>query len=369
DSMGRSSDLYAMHLFDLIEKGKLTPELRRLIAAKSREATLASVKPILDEDTSHIFVPDQEEVDEESLKKEIKEIFQLDVYQDVMKGYAESLLAAKDKDTELARTELAKGLGFLDPSSPLTEKLEELVEDPSPEVCRYAAESMGRLRRREFVPALVRMLQDPKIRGDAVEALEKYGDKITGTLADYLGDAGQDPEVRSALASLLARICSPETAHILIRQLEEDRTPRDSELIDALDKIRAEKPDLRISVPVVKRTLRRKIQEYSSLFLEFTKAESQGGKEAFCIRFSEKCRQSLAEIFKLLGLIYPHEDITRAFQNLEGGTKESVAYAVELLDNILDKELRDALIPVVEDRPREEKIRACLALKKKVPEF
>ena len=54
-------------------------------------------------------------------------------------------------------------------------------------------------------------------------------------------------------------------------------------------------------------------------------------------------------IFKLLGLYYPHGDLLKAYQNLKADTKHSVAFAIELLDNTLKKDIRDAILPLVED--------------------
>jgi hypothetical protein len=66
----------------------------------------------------------------------------------------------------------------------------------------------------------------------------------------------------------------------------------------------------------------------------------------------------LADIFKLLGLIYPQEEIRKAYQNIETGTRNSIAYAVELLDNTLKKDMRDVIIPLVEDSSPSERQRA-----------
>jgi hypothetical protein len=44
-----------------------------------------------------------------------------------------------------------------------------------------------------------------------------------------------------------------------------------------------------------------------------------------------------------------HEDIVKAYQNLQTGTKDLVAYAIELLDNTLPKEMKDSVLPLVED--------------------
>jgi AAA family ATP:ADP antiporter len=71
-----------------------------------------------------------------------------------------------------------------------------------------------------------------------------------------------------------------------------------------------------------------------------------------------------AEIFKLLGLYYPQEDIRTAYQNIRKGTRNSVANAIEWLDNALKKDLKDSLLPIVEDLdPVEKKARIQKVLK------
>jgi AAA family ATP:ADP antiporter len=77
----------------------------------------------------------------------------------------------------------------------------------------------------------------------------------------------------------------------------------------------------------------------------------------------------MMNIFKLLGLIYPHEDIFRAYQNIKTGTKDSVDYAVELLDNILPKEIRDLVLPLIEELSLEERVRKCRTLLKTFPKI
>jgi hypothetical protein len=77
----------------------------------------------------------------------------------------------------------------------------------------------------------------------------------------------------------------------------------------------------------------------------------------------------MIDIFRLLGLIYPHEDIFKAFQNIQVGTKDTVAYAVELLDNMLEKGIKEAVLPLVEDLSQKEKVKACLALREDLPDF
>jgi hypothetical protein len=50
-------------------------------------------------------------------------------------------------------------------------------------------------------------------------------------------------------------------------------------------------------------------------------------------------------------------------------TKDSVAYAVELLDNLMQKEIKDALFPLIENLNPKERIARCRALLKDFPHF
>jgi hypothetical protein len=69
--------------------------------------------------------------------------------------------------------------------------------------------------------------------------------------------------------------------------------------------------------------------------------------------------RTLKLVFELLGLLYPHDDIARAYQNYTEGTKRAVDYSLELLEHLLKKEIKDALMPLLEERPLDEKASAC----------
>jgi hypothetical protein len=77
----------------------------------------------------------------------------------------------------------------------------------------------------------------------------------------------------------------------------------------------------------------------------------------------------LSNIFKLLGLIYTHEDIMKAYQNIRTDTKDSVAYAVELLDNLVQKDIKDVIFPIIENMSIRERVERCRVLLKNFPFF
>lgn len=326
-SKARSSNLYAMHLYDLLKKDKLSPEIKKLVGYESNEIKAASLGILMEAEESPWTVHADEELPPAVLEKEIQEIMELESYQHLMKDYADKVIPGKGPDSETAKMELAKAISLMDPRTPLAASLDDLIKDESPAVSRYAMEAAAKFKAREYVPLLIRKLTDPSTREDARAALEKYGSKIIGMLGDYLEDPAEPPAVREAVTSVLAGIGTPDVAEFLLQALAGGREELQSDLIDALDKIRSRTPNLPVSVEAVRMLIVKEVVHYTH----------------------EKKPSAVINIFKLLGLVYSHEDIFRAYQNIQVRTKDSVAYALELLDYTLDKEMRDLIFPVLED--------------------
>ena len=367
ESKNRSSVLYAMYLFDLIKQDKLTSEVKKLISYKSDEVRVSSLGALFEGGETSLGPETDDYISEEVLEKEVKEIMSLDVYQKVMEDYFEKVLVDESKEAETAKMEAAKAIGMMESHSLLAQKLEEFLRDESPEVSRYAIESAARLRKREHVPALIQKLHSPFTREDASAALEKYGSRVIGTLADYLGDSEEDIELRKGAASVLARIGTQEAADFLTWVLTEDKGDIDIELIDALDRIRSERPDVQFQEGIVTTKIAELIKKHFHILIDFYGSKLMEKKQKMSENLPKDLTVSLMNIFKLLGLIYPYEDINKAYQNIKTGTKESMAYAVELLDNTLQKEIKDVIFPLVEELSLEERVKRCRGLLKGFP--
>lgn len=359
ESRNRSSILYAMHIFDLIKQDKLTPEIKKLISYKSDEMKVSSLGGLFESGETSFLPETDEMISEDVLEKEIGEIMSLDVYQSVMKSYVEKALKDESMESVTAKMEVAKAIGLMESESPLAQKLGEILWDESPEVSKYALESAAKLGKKEYIPALIRKLTNPITREDASVALAKYGDRVIGALSDYLSDREEDVELRRGTASVLARIGTQDAADYLIWELEEGNGEIDTELIDALDRIRYENSEILFRKDVVETKIIQEIKKYCQTFIRYFDNKSLWKKTEKIKDFPEDLYLSLMNIFKLLGLIYPREDVMRAYQNMRVGTKDSVDYAIELMDNTLQKDMRDIVIPLMEDLPLEERVKRC----------
>jgi len=339
ESRKRSETLYAMHVFDLIRQDKLTPELEKIISEKTEEAKASSYDALFGAEGGSWAYVNQDTETKKDLKENIDEVMSLESYQQLMEKYTDEVLE-KSKETEIEKMEVAKAIGLMDPESPLVHKLPALIKDNSPEISRYAIESAAKLRKKEFIPLLIEKMRNPILKEDSINALTKFGSQAVPHLEKILKDPNIDIQIKKGAVKALSRESSQQCFDILIKTLKKSPEELEEDLVDSLDKIRSEEPVLVFDVPFIKNYVIKKIKIFSQLKRDISEQAESEIKEL---------SNSLRDIFKLLGLVYPHDDMMKAYQNIKSGTKDSTAYALELLDNTLDKELREKLIPVIEE--------------------
>ncbi len=374
DSRNRSSVLYALHLFDLLERDKLSPEVLRLIEERSEEVEAAALTDRLSagEGAGLLRIPDDLQAD--AMLTEIPLILSSVEYQEVMASYAETVLEEAsagaapdpDPDSRIRKMELAKALGWMKPDSPLASRLPALIDDASPEVASLALRSAGRLGRESDIPRIIGRFGNFVTLGDAVQAASQYGDRALPALEECLSDASQDVVVRMAAIEALVRIGTPAAAGTLIRELEAKAHTLAEAVIDGLDRIRSNRPGLALSLSVIRKETQRLVGEYCRTYFSVQDLGRSGDDEIRRHHLSRNLEVLLESIFKLLGLCYPQEDIRKAYQNIQKGIRNSMAHAVEWLDHALDTDLKEPLIAIVEDldpavkEARLRKIARCL---------
>jgi AAA family ATP:ADP antiporter len=356
-SRDRSSVLYAMNLFDLIKKEKLSPELKSLISSKGDELRARSMDSLLDLGGEALLPEVDDTLRIEDIDAQVKEIMSLDVYQELMKQQIDKSIQEKGGQAEVAKMEAAKVMGMMDPDAPVTRELKKLLRDESPEVVHYAAESAGRLKKREFVPLLVGHLSQAATHEAAAQALTAYGPMIVGTLTDYLNDSGENINIRRAIPEILARTGSQRAADVLALELAKENMDVEIEVIEALHRMRSNSPHLDFSEKAILAKIVSLIRKSYLLLIQIHDLRADRRREVLAKDLENTLSRSLKQIFELLGLIYPQEDIIKAYQNILVGTKKALDYSVELIDNILQREVKEILIPLIEDTTFEEKVR------------
>jgi len=347
ESKDRSSVLYAMHLFDLLEQDKLTPEIKTMISQKADEVKASSLGDLFNAEGATWFPEIDDDIRQETFITDIREIMSSEAYQQLIELYAEQMMGRGER-SEIERMEMAKAIGLMDPESPVVNRLDALIKDKSSEVSRYAIQSAARLKRKEHIPDIIHKLRNPLIHEDAISALKRYGHSALNILQHHLDDGSIAIEIRRDVVKVLGQMETQDAVQVLLDALEQTEE-LDADIVDALDHIRAEKTDINFPPKLVRRRILSAIKKYCQASIDLLNLESDEQKTEQVQQLKKRLSGDFSNIFKLLGLYYPHEDIVKAYQNLQTGTKDLVAYAIELLDNTLNKEMKDSILPLVED--------------------
>jgi AAA family ATP:ADP antiporter len=354
DSRSYSSILYALHLFDLLAQDRISPDLREIIAGKSEEVRAKALSDRLEAGAAALFPESLGGLTPDEVRTEIPIILSSDAYQRVMRSYAERVLG-QDPGSVVDKMELAKAIGLMGPDSLLAGHLTRLIGDEDPGVSAYALKSAARLKKEEYIPAVIRKLGVPVNLEDAVEALKGYGDTAVGALERSLLDRSGEFAVRRAAVDVLGRIGTRRAVRSLAEELEYGRGELDGRIIEVLDRLRAGNAAMTLSEAVAKRKTYALVRKFCRAFLDLQRGGEGPEKTGDRQDLARSLEATFADIFKLLGLFYPQEDIRRAYQNIRTGTRHSVAHAVEWLDNSLSRDLHDVILPLVDDLSVQEK--------------
>jgi hypothetical protein len=119
-------------------------------------------------------------------------------------------------DGQRTRLEAARLISFL--PDLFDRELRLLLQYDDPDVARAAITAAGQLKKRIFVGRIIERMVDPALVPTAVEALASFGDRIVGTLRDFLVDPEMPIDVRQRDPVGAAgdrdaphRTCSPES--------------------------------------------------------------------------------------------------------------------------------------------------------------
>ena len=246
----------------------------------------------------------------------------------------------------------ARSLGFIKSNGQLHAMLLELLEDPSTEIARAAAASAGRLRDKSLIPALIRQVGRRRLRAPARKALSRFGDQVIAAAAALLEDVSQPIEIRRGLPRVLGEFDSQVAANRLLSCSPDDDLNTHFQIVKSLGKMRARDSRLRFDRLEVDRILRAEADAYSSYAAKLTvirRDRVEDDSMALLQRaLAEHFDFTRDRIFRLLGLIYPQGDIYNSWNAVVNGRPPVRSAALEFLGNLLSKEHRVQILPLLE---------------------
>jgi ATP/ADP translocase/HEAT repeat protein len=244
-----------------------------------------------------------------------------------------------------------------------------LLHHPNRTVVKQAILSAGRAGHRELLPYLVRLLADARYASEARRALQDYGPRILGTLADILRDPAEDVEVRRNLPLVLAYMPHQAAVDLLLECLFDFDGLLRYRAIRALGKLRVIDPDLNFDPEKVSLRIREECEQTLWYQQAFAALYPDGDSQDLLAQLlKDKVVRGRERVFRLLALLLPPTTACASFLAMVEDDRLMKASAAEYLDNVLPGKLKRVVLPFIEPRQgllRERRgieaiLRACL---------
>ncbi len=223
-------------------------------------------------------------------------------------------------------------------------------------VKREALRAAGKIYTPSILPFVVSALEDPETKFMATDVLARYGHDAVEELRCAFVSAETNESFREAIVATLGKIRTPSSHDLLITMLSlEDHRLR-QKIVAALGKftgkIAVSHRSGSMVIQVVKEELKVGVELQALLYVAFRGGERNSGKIDFLRNeITLKLNGWKECLFKILPVIYDREVIKKTYYNCLSSHGEDHANSMELLENLLDNDIKNVFMLLVENMP------------------
>jgi AAA family ATP:ADP antiporter len=235
-----------------------------------------------------------------------------------------------------------------------SDALQRLLRDVDASVVTAACRSAGVLCNRAYVHPLVFLLPNPHLRGDAIAALAAFGPRIIGSLGDMIDDKTVPAAVRRHIPRVLKMIPDQRSVEVLLKAtIHPDSQIREAAL-KGLNRLRASAPKLEFEARFITPQIMTEARTYFELHAEKTALAGKEGATLLPVTrlltrsIEERQAKTLDRLFRMLALQYPPKEMYSAYLAVRSHRPAEVTAALEFLDNVVDREVKRILIPLLD---------------------
>jgi len=265
-----------------------------------------------------------------------------------------SELAASAQPDERALAAQALGESYAPAAEPV---LRGLLHDGEPAVRRaalLAAHACGP----ELASIVIDNLGQPAFAGAAGVALVAGGEAAVPALVERFIAGGRRP-LLVQLARVLGQIGGERATSFLRAQLDYPDEAVRTEVVAALLRCRFQAAGTERGA--VAALLRQEAQEAAYALGAFADLPADATWQPLRQALASEVALARRRAFELLTFVYDREAVLRARDNVSSPARDKRAYAVEMLDVMLDGRQKGFLLPLLDDRPDAQRLEALAA--------
>ena len=217
---------------------------------------------------------------------------------------------------------------------------------------------LGLLRDRDDLPAtliphVIPLLAWDAVANEAVDALRRVAEEHIGALTDALIDPNQDFAVRRRLARVFSVCVSQRAVDGLLLGLDDVRFEVRFHCARSLALILEKNPRVHVSrdrvfeVVLAEVEVGRPVWEGHRLLREIEAQDDRVFADEFV---KDRASRSLSHVFTLLSLVLPFEPLQISYRGLHTADDKLRGTALEYLDSVLPKPIREGLWPYLEEQ-------------------
>ena len=269
----------------------------------------------------------------------------------------ETMAGAPGPEGARERAEAARLIALVPDAFP--DILNTLIRDQDETVAREAVRSAKAILSGDLVPVLISVLGRDELTDEVAGALAGHGPAIVPEIERCLRDEQLSLDIRRELPAVLVRIGTAEAEQALIGSLLQADVTLRHRVIASLNKLRTLHPEVRLDPAAINLLLAAEIAgHYRSYQVLGPLRERLKMEDPVLQALQHAMEQELDRIFRLMALLLPHVGLHDAYVGLRSKDELVRANSLELLDNVLDPELRQVLVPLLDSQVTiEERIR------------
>jgi AAA family ATP:ADP antiporter len=237
---------------------------------------------------------------------------------------------------------------------PQTTEILRLFRDNSIESKRLAIYMIGKFRLTDMLPELCESLNIPSLETDACSVLSVFGNDAFDELVRFYMVSSGNINTSKTILRLLGKMKTKESMGFLFSRLWSNSRQLKEVALDCLieSEFKASEEE--------KDRLHQLISDTVGLMTWNLSAKVCLGKhnDTFLLNILETERNRWKRyLFNILSITYDSGSVTKIKENLESETVESVNYALEMMDIVIDESIKPKLTALLDIIPDEEKLK------------
>lgn len=230
----------------------------------------------------------------------------------------------------------------------------ELLNDSEPKVRNTAIRSSVKKWNTEVIYSLIENLGNPVYSNQSMNTLMLIGTKTLPMLDSAFYRSSQSTQVMLRLVQVMGRIGGQRAKDILWNKIDYPNKVIVSQVLLSLGECGFKAGVSQITR--IKYAIETDIADIRWNLSAIQEVGEEGFNSQIVNSLRGEIKNDIEHIYMLLAMLYDTRSIQLVKENIDSGTTEGITYAVELLDVFLSDQLKQRVIPILDDIPDSDRI-------------